>query len=103
MPKLGTPEILLILLVVLLLFGAKRLPDLAKSVGKSLKILKTEVKDLDDDRTSGVADATTPPTAPLTAPPAAPFSGAPPVAPPAPYAGPVTNGQPADDNDRRQV
>ena len=103
MPKLGTPEILLILLVVLLLFGAKRLPDLAKSVGKSLKILKTEVKDLDDDRTSGAADTTTPPTAPLTAPPAAPLSGSSPVAPPTPYAGPVTNGQPADDNDRRQV
>ena len=41
-------EILLIVLVVLLLFGAKRLPELARSVGKSLRILKTEVKDLDD-------------------------------------------------------
>ncbi|MGV8972440.1 MAG: Sec-independent protein translocase subunit TatA [Rhodoglobus sp.] len=49
MPNLRPVEILLIVVVVLLLFGAKRLPDLAKSVGRSLKILKTEVKELSDD------------------------------------------------------
>lgn len=51
MPNLRPIEIIAILLVVLLLFGAKRLPDLARSVGRSLKIFKTEVKDLrEDDR-----------------------------------------------------
>jgi sec-independent protein translocase protein TatA len=35
-------EVVLILVVVVLLFGAKRLPDLARSVGKSLRILKDE-------------------------------------------------------------
>jgi len=49
MANLKPTEILLIILVVLLLFGAKRLPDLAKSVGKSLRILKAEVKDLDEN------------------------------------------------------
>ncbi|MBU4211751.1 MAG: twin-arginine translocase TatA/TatE family subunit [Verrucomicrobia bacterium] len=38
--NIGWPEILLILLVVLLLFGAKRLPDLARSLGKSLREFK---------------------------------------------------------------
>ena len=47
MPNLKAPEILLILLVVLVLFGGKRLPDLAKGIGKSLRILKDVVKDLD--------------------------------------------------------
>ena len=61
-------EILIILLVVLLLFGAKRLPDLAKAVGKSVKILKNEVKDLHDDgqptETAGNAAPTASPTSP---------------------------------------
>ncbi|MFJ6632710.1 Sec-independent protein translocase subunit TatA [Streptomyces sp. NPDC091376] len=42
--KLGAPEILLILVVVILLFGAKRLPDMARSLGQSMRILKTETK-----------------------------------------------------------
>jgi len=51
MPNLRPNEILLILLIILLLFGAKRLPELSRSVGRSLKIFKTEVKELrDDDR-----------------------------------------------------
>jgi sec-independent protein translocase protein TatA len=42
-------HIVVLLLVVLLLFGANKLPDVAKSVGKSMKILKEEVKDLRDE------------------------------------------------------
>ncbi|SNT48134.1 Sec-independent protein translocase subunit TatA [Actinacidiphila glaucinigra] len=42
--RLGAPEILLILVVVLLLFGAKRLPDMARSFGQSLRILRSETK-----------------------------------------------------------
>ncbi|WP_374771825.1 Sec-independent protein translocase subunit TatA [Streptomyces sp. NBC_01310] len=42
--KLGAPEILLILVAVILLFGAKRLPDMARSLGQSMRILKTETK-----------------------------------------------------------
>ena len=50
--NIGWPEILLILLVVLLLFGAKRLPDLARSLGKSLREFKKgrEEGDADDEK-----------------------------------------------------
>ncbi|MBD8077812.1 Sec-independent protein translocase subunit TatA [Cellulosimicrobium arenosum] len=43
-------HIIVLVVVVLLLFGARRLPDLARSVGQSLKIFKSEVKDLRDDK-----------------------------------------------------
>ncbi|MFJ3275939.1 Sec-independent protein translocase subunit TatA [Streptomyces sp. NBC_01707] len=47
--RLGAPEIILILLVVVLLFGAKRLPDMARSFGQSLRILKSETKAMQKD------------------------------------------------------
>ncbi len=40
MPNLGFPEILLILVVVLLLFGAKRLPEIGASFGKGIREFK---------------------------------------------------------------
>lgn len=49
MGNLGMWEILVILLVVLLLFGAKRLPDAARGLGRSLRIFKAETKGLMDD------------------------------------------------------
>jgi len=53
-------HIIVLLVVVLLLFGARRLPDLARSVGQSLKIFKSEVKDLtDDDRSATKGGSTT--------------------------------------------
>ncbi|KNB50292.1 Sec-independent protein translocase subunit TatA [Streptomyces caatingaensis] len=42
--RLGAPEIILILVVVVLLFGAKKLPDMARALGKSARILKSEAK-----------------------------------------------------------
>lgn len=42
-------HILLLVLVLVILFGAKRLPDSAKSVAKSLRIFKSELKDGKDD------------------------------------------------------
>lgn len=44
MSSLGLRELLVLLLIVIILFGAKRLPDTARSLGRSLRILKTEVK-----------------------------------------------------------
>jgi sec-independent protein translocase protein TatA len=42
-------KILIIALVILVLFGSKKLPDAARSLGKSMRILKTEVSTLHDD------------------------------------------------------
>ena len=41
-------HLILLLVVILLIFGAARLPALAKGVGQSVRILKTETKDLTD-------------------------------------------------------
>lgn len=50
MPFLREPtHLLLILLVLILLFGAKRLPDSARSLAKSLRIFKSEMKDINKD------------------------------------------------------
>ena len=46
---IGPPEILLVLGVVLLLFGGKKLPELARGSGRALRIFKSEVKSLDND------------------------------------------------------
>ena len=45
----GGWELVLVLLVVMLLFGSKRLPDSARALGRSLRILKAETKGLRDD------------------------------------------------------
>jgi sec-independent protein translocase protein TatA len=44
----GVPEMLLILAVVVLLFGAKKLPELARGSGRALRIFKSETKGLVD-------------------------------------------------------
>ncbi len=46
MGSIGMPEMLIIFLVVLLLFGAKRLPELAKGMGRGLKEFKDATKDI---------------------------------------------------------
>lgn len=53
--NLGTPEIILIALVVLLLFGGKKIPELMKGLGKGVKSFKDGVKGLDDE----IKEATT--------------------------------------------
>ncbi len=50
MPNLGAPELIIIALVVLLLFGASRLPKLGKSMGQSIRGFKQGLnEDVDDD------------------------------------------------------
>jgi sec-independent protein translocase protein TatA len=46
---LGTPELLLILAIVVLIFGASKLPELARGSGRALRIFKAETKGLTDD------------------------------------------------------
>ena len=47
--NLGPLEITMIILVILLLFGAKKLPELARGSGRALRIFKAETKGLMDD------------------------------------------------------
>ncbi|AWW40471.1 MULTISPECIES: Sec-independent protein translocase subunit TatA [Streptomyces] len=55
--RLGPTEIILILVVIILLFGAKKLPDMARSLGKSARILKSEAKAMKEDgKSSAPAD-----------------------------------------------
>lgn len=51
MPDLGTGEIIIIALVILILFGSAKLPKAARSLGRSMRIFKAETKGLvtDDD------------------------------------------------------
>ena len=67
--SLGTTELLIILGIVILLFGATKLPDLARGSGRSLRIFKAETKGLAGDATTpapeelpaaGTGDAATP-------------------------------------------
>ncbi len=53
MRGLGTPEILILILIVVLLFGAKRLPDVARGLGRSLRILKSETRGTTEESPSG--------------------------------------------------
>ena len=64
--NLSGPTLLVILFIVLLLFGAPKLPALARSLGQSMKILKKEVS---SDKTDGdAADATSTPKSAEAAP-----------------------------------
>ncbi|HTW19166.1 MAG TPA: Sec-independent protein translocase subunit TatA [Mycobacteriales bacterium] len=49
MGEFGPWHLLIVAAVFVLLFGAKKLPDAARSLGRSARILKTELKDLHDD------------------------------------------------------
>lgn len=80
--QIGPLEITLIILLVVLLFGAKKLPDLARGVGRSLRIFKSETKGLADDEESAAASGTAtaaalPPAATQTPAPAAPVQPSP--------------------------
>jgi sec-independent protein translocase protein TatA len=46
---LGTPELLIILVIVVLVFGASKLPELARGSGRALRIFKAETQGLSDD------------------------------------------------------
>ena len=49
MGSLGGWEIVILLVVVVALFGAKRLPDMARSIGQSARVFKGEMKGLRED------------------------------------------------------
>jgi sec-independent protein translocase protein TatA len=52
MPNIGAPEIILLLLVALLLFGAKRLPEIGRSLGSGMREFKDSVTGHSKDETT---------------------------------------------------
>jgi sec-independent protein translocase protein TatA len=69
--NLGAPELILIILAILLLFGYKKLPDASRSLGRSLRIFKGEMKGMKDDDVRTKDAAQTTPVRSEIAPPAA--------------------------------
>ncbi|MBZ4486456.1 Sec-independent protein translocase subunit TatA [Microbacterium sp. cx-55] len=57
---------LIILLVILLLFGAAKLPALARSLGQSARVFKGEMKEMKKDDEQAGYPASTPPSAPAS-------------------------------------
>jgi hypothetical protein len=52
-------HILILLIVVLVLFGAKRLPDSARSLGRSMRIFKSEMKEMTTEEKKATEEGTT--------------------------------------------
>ena len=66
---IGAPEVIIVAIIVLVVFGSKRLPDSARSLGRSLRIFKAETKGLRGD------DAAAPRFDPMTGKPLEPPAG----------------------------
>ena len=49
MPNLGAPELIIIAIIVIALFGWKKLPDMARSLGRSARVFKSEVDEMKKD------------------------------------------------------
>ena len=78
--SLGAPEILVILLVALLVFGPTRLPEVGRQVGKGIR----ELRKFQHSISSDLEDAIGRDDAPASPPPSAPTSPLPPMLPPLP-------------------
>jgi sec-independent protein translocase protein TatA len=68
MPNIGAPEIILLLLVALLLFGAKRLPEIGRSLGSGMREFKDSVTG-NSDKVETTSAELPPPPAPTAVPP----------------------------------
>ncbi|HEX4427948.1 MAG TPA: Sec-independent protein translocase subunit TatA [Frankiaceae bacterium] len=97
MGELRPWHIIVLVVVVFVLFGYKKLPDATRSLGRSLRILKTEVKSLHDDEPEAAEQQAVAPRA-VEAPRAAVPEASAPTVPPVPAGTPTT---PTSDADHR--
>ena len=63
--NLGVPELLIIAGVIILLFGARKLPEMARSLGKSAKAFKEETKGMRGEDKVETETVATPPVTPV--------------------------------------
>ena len=54
--NIGTGELVIIIIVALLIFGPKKLPDIARSFGKAINQFKKSYKDVEDEITNSIKD-----------------------------------------------
>lgn len=88
---------LIIIAAFILIFGAKKLPDAARGIGRSLRILKSEVSAMHEESGKPAQPAETDASAAVATPASQIAASAPPAAAPAPEAVqqvPVINGEP---------
>lgn len=96
MGKISAWQIIILVVIILVIFGSARLPQVAESLGKSLKIFKREVKELREDGT--------PPPTPTGELPSTGASAATPPSQPSPQAAPErAPGQVDPDNPNRSL
>jgi sec-independent protein translocase protein TatA len=50
MGRLGLPELVVILIIIILIFGANRLPEIGRGIGKGIKNFKDSTRDAANDR-----------------------------------------------------
>lgn len=62
--NLGAPELIVVLVIIILLFGARKLPDLAGSVGRSIKEFRKATEEEDDTTSSDTTSSDTGPAGP---------------------------------------
>jgi sec-independent protein translocase protein TatA len=51
--NIGAPEILILAVLLILIFGFKRLPDAARSIGRSARVFKSEMQEMKNEAKSG--------------------------------------------------
>ena len=56
MPNIGLPEVVIVLVIVLVIFGPKKLPELGRSLGRGMREFKDSVTGKDDDKDEPVAE-----------------------------------------------
>jgi sec-independent protein translocase protein TatA len=62
MPNLGFTEIVILVGILVLFFGAKRIPEIGQSIGKGIKEFKKGLKDVSADEPPASSDSSLPPT-----------------------------------------
>jgi len=59
MAMIGTPEIIVILLIVLIFFGGRKIPELMKGLGKGIREYKKAAKGIEDELSDAMSDEET--------------------------------------------
>jgi sec-independent protein translocase protein TatA len=96
MPNIGPLELIIVLVIVLVIFGARRVPEAGKNLGKGMREFKDAVTGKDDDRKASLSASNEPQTSGQASAPPEQAAPAPPAAPAAAPAPPPETEQQAE-------